>query len=346
MREDNPANVARWSSWRTCCIFPWLAPSGFIGSVRVRTAAASLLLTLGIGAANADPPLRKPDPPSSSAPSQPAIPASAPKSDGATLSRPASPVPIVRHVVFEGENLYRISLRYGVTMEALGRANGLADIHQVQAGQILVIPGAQAPAHAVERDLPPPPQPRAKPGARRRKEPLGPDQAPLTLSLPMVPSSDPFSWPVDGGTIRSGFGLRQGRLHAGVDIAAPGGSDVRASRDGTVVYSGHRFQGYGNVVMIDHRDGFMTVYAHNSENLVIVGDRVFRGQTIARVGATGNATGAHCHFEIRRDELALDPDPYCATDSARASSPVLAGVARAPLPLARSKKDDARGSLH
>ena len=111
------------------------------------------------------------------------------------------------------------------------------------------------------------------------------------------------------------FGSRHGRLHAGVDISAPQGADVLASRDGTVVYSGSRFRGYGNVVMIDHGDGFLTVYAHNSKNLVQMGERVARGQVIARVGATGNATGSHCHFEIRKGQVAVDPQRYASMDS-------------------------------
>ena len=67
--------------------------------------------------------------------------------------------------------------------------------------------------------------------------------------------------------------------------------------------------------MIDHGDGFVTVYAHNSRNLVREGEKVVRGQMIARVGATGNATGTHCHFEIRHDNLAIDPRKYLAASA-------------------------------
>jgi murein DD-endopeptidase MepM/ murein hydrolase activator NlpD len=134
--------------------------------------------------------------------------------------------------------------------------------------------------------------------------------SPKGISFNLIPSEEPFSWPVQGGIVRSPFGMRHGRQHAGIDICAQSGSPIYAARDGVVAYSGHKFRGYGNVVMIDHRDGFTTVYAHNTENIVHEGDPVVRGQMIARVGATGNATGSHCHFEIRNDNVSVDPRGY------------------------------------
>lgn len=133
---------------------------------------------------------------------------------------------------------------------------------------------------------------------------------PSGISFNLIPSEEPFSWPVQGGIVRSPFGMRHGRQHAGIDISAPSGSPIYAARDGVVAYSGHKYRGYGNVVMIDHGDGFITVYAHNRANLVHEGDLVVRGQMIAHVGATGNATGAHCHFEIRNDNISADPRGY------------------------------------
>ncbi len=138
------------------------------------------------------------------------------------------------------------------------------------------------------------------------------DIGPSGVTYTLIPSDDPFSWPVQGGMIFSPFGKRRGRLHAGVDIAAPYGTLVYAARDGLVTFSGRK-HGYGNVVIVDHGDGFATLYAHNSKNVVRQGDRVVRGQLIARVGATGNATGAHCHFEIRKTNIALDPTRYLSS---------------------------------
>lgn len=143
--------------------------------------------------------------------------------------------------------------------------------------------------------------------------------SPKGISFSLIPSDVPFSWPVQAGIVRSAFGMRHGRQHAGIDICAPAGSPIYAARDGVISYSGRKFRGYGNVVMIDHGDGFSTVYAHNTTNLVHEGDPVVRGQIIARVGATGNATGAHCHFEIRNDNISVDPRSYlsdCPEDDA------------------------------
>jgi murein DD-endopeptidase MepM/ murein hydrolase activator NlpD len=117
--------------------------------------------------------------------------------------------------------------------------------------------------------------------------------------------------PVDG-RISSAFGPRadpftgEPRHHAGVDFAAPEGSEIRAARAGRVVFAGPR-GGYGNAVEIDHGEGLTTLYAHASDLLVRSGDAVLAGQPIARVGMTGRATGAHLHFEVRQDHRPQDP---------------------------------------
>jgi murein DD-endopeptidase MepM/ murein hydrolase activator NlpD len=121
-----------------------------------------------------------------------------------------------------------------------------------------------------------------------------------------------FGWPLEPGTgvISSGFGLREGHPHEGIDIAAPAGAPVRAAADGEVVYCGHGVRGYGNLVILRHEPGFLTVYAHNEQNLCRQGERVARGQVIARVGQTGHATAPHLHFEVRFGEQPEDPIRY------------------------------------
>lgn len=99
------------------------------------------------------------------------------------------------------------------------------------------------------------------------------------------------------------------KKHRGVDIAAPIGTPIRAAADGTVIYSGSDIPGYGNMVIVDHGRGWATCYAHNSSNLVKMDQRVGAGQTIAKVGETGQATGPHCHFEVRHKYEAVDPMP-------------------------------------
>jgi murein DD-endopeptidase MepM/ murein hydrolase activator NlpD len=100
--------------------------------------------------------------------------------------------------------------------------------------------------------------------------------------------------------------LKDHRVHQGVDIAAPEGTEVRSLRKGKVVFSGWR-EGYGNTVIIDHGDGMMSKYAHNKQNLVKAGDEVDQATLIARVGSTGRSTGPHLHFEVINDGERVDP---------------------------------------
>jgi murein DD-endopeptidase MepM/ murein hydrolase activator NlpD len=118
--------------------------------------------------------------------------------------------------------------------------------------------------------------------------------------------------PAGGGSVSSGYGMRPDpftkkyRFHHGMDIAAPEGSDVKPVKEGNVIFSGEQ-KGYGNVVVIDHSDGFITKYAHNQLNLVKEGDRVTSNTVIARVGHTGRSTGSHVHFEVTYNGKYIDP---------------------------------------
>ncbi len=125
------------------------------------------------------------------------------------------------------------------------------------------------------------------------------------------PSSEKISmiWPLHGRKT-SDFGPRGKSVHQGIDLAAPKGTPVLASASGRVVYSGNGMKGYGKVVVIKHVNDLSTVYAHNSSLLVRMGDSVEQGQTIAKVGATGRATGPHLHFEIRRRGVPEDPRQF------------------------------------
>ena len=130
--------------------------------------------------------------------------------------------------------------------------------------------------------------------------------APPTTSPPS--SGSGFIWPVRG-TLISPYGQRWGRLHSGIDIAAPAGTPIAASASGTVAYSGS-MGGYGLIVVIQHAGGIATAYAHNSSNSVSVGQAVSQGQTIAAVGCTGHCFGDHVHFEVRVGGSPVDPMGY------------------------------------
>ena len=117
-----------------------------------------------------------------------------------------------------------------------------------------------------------------------------------------------LSWPLTG-PVSSGFGSRGGRLHAGVDIAVPIGTPVRAAADGTVAVAG-AVSGYGNAVYIEHAGGLFTRYGHLSRLQVRAGQAVKRGEQIALSGNTGNSTGPHLHFEVRPGNHPVDPRTY------------------------------------
>lgn len=130
-----------------------------------------------------------------------------------------------------------------------------------------------------------------------------------------------FYAPVDSAKISSEFGYRilrgERNWHSGVDFVVPEGTEVYAAAAGVVTQSGVIGNGaYGNVVVIDHGDGFLTYYAHNSRLLVKVGDVVKKGTLIALSGNTGNSTGPHCHFEVRLNGVKVNPFLYMARPGA------------------------------
>ena len=125
-----------------------------------------------------------------------------------------------------------------------------------------------------------------------------------------------FIWPVHG-VITSRFGYRNifgsTSYHGGLDIAVPYGASVLAADGGTVMFAGTATGAnwsYGNLVIIDHGNGKVTYYGHNSSVLVSAGDHVAQGQAIARAGSTGRSTGNHCHFEVRAGGIRVNPMDY------------------------------------
>jgi murein DD-endopeptidase MepM/ murein hydrolase activator NlpD len=127
-------------------------------------------------------------------------------------------------------------------------------------------------------------------------------------------ASSPSLWPVKGW-LTSGFGYRYSpwggdvRMHKGIDIAAPYGSDIFAPSDGVVIFSGGK-GGYGQAVIVDHGFGIKTLYGHNSQLFVAEGDMIKRGQKLASVGSSGSSTGPHLHYEIHVDGIPTDPMNY------------------------------------
>ncbi|MGA1600954.1 MAG: LysM peptidoglycan-binding domain-containing protein [Prochlorothrix sp.] len=137
-------------------------------------------------------------------------------------------------------------------------------------------------------------------------------QLPAVGADPFLPDevANGFIWPAQG-MLTSGYGWRWGRMHKGIDIAAPVGTPIVAASNGVVTFAGWNSGGYGNLVEIQHPDGTVTLYAHNSRILVRPGQRVGQGQQIAEMGSTGYSTGPHLHFEIHPSgQGAVNPMAY------------------------------------
>lgn len=132
------------------------------------------------------------------------------------------------------------------------------------------------------------------------------------LRIPGTLSTSALVWPLPG-KISSGYGKRGRRYHWGIDIPAPRGTPIRAAADGLIVISANGmrgYSGYGRIVLIDHGSGMRTLYAHTSSNDVRAGECIRAGEILGRVGATGNATGNHLHFEIRKNGKPVNPLNY------------------------------------
>lgn len=193
------------------------------------------------------------------------------------------------HPVAPGETVYRIARQYHVSPERLMAINGLGNPRDLRVGQLLIIP-----ADGVEDAS------------------TGPAGAAVFGSMDpwSVPRAErQFAWPVTAGVVSSPFGMRHGAMHDGVDIAAPSGTPVYAADDGAVIFAG-RLHGYGNVVIVQHSGGYVTVYGHNQRNLVSIGGNVARGHEIAEIGTSGRASGPNLHFEVRHHNQAENPLAY------------------------------------
>ena len=200
------------------------------------------------------------------------------------------------HVVRRGENLYRISLRYGVSITALKRLNHITDERDIKVGTKLVIPGRGAIAATPKR------APKHAKKTRRAHRHVTRKYTPR--------SSVRFKWPLKKVDISSRFGIRSNRKHDGIDLRAPKGTPIMASARGKVIFSGSGPTGYGNMIILKHSKRAITIYAHNKRNLAREGQVVKQGQLIAYVGRTGRATGYHLHFEIRINRKPVNPERY------------------------------------
>jgi murein DD-endopeptidase MepM/ murein hydrolase activator NlpD len=242
--------------------------------------------------------------------SAPANPAKPSKSPPARTTRPA-PKATARtpdacvHTVRSGETVARVASRHGVSRQDLVAVNQVGRSGTLRVGQRLKVPGCVKGTSSRDRiaslEI-------ARPEADLLLARVGPARVPtwLFLGVPQVGAHTvDFAWPVTG-TVASPFGRRRSGWHAGVDIKAATGTPIVAAAAGRVIFSGWA-RSYGRLIKIEHGNGFVTVYAHNQENLVAVGDQVEAGVVIATVGSSGRSSAAHLHFEIRHGDMVYDP---------------------------------------
>lgn len=192
----------------------------------------------------------------------------------------------IYHTVERHQTLYRICKTYGVDLREVASLNGISDPGRIQVGQRIFIPGARKvlKVDIYIEDV-------VEESGKREKR---------------VDTKLKFIWPVEG-KLTDRFDETEGKRHMGIDISSPTGTPIKASCGGRVIYSGNTIRGYGNLILIRHSEDYVSVYAHNEINLVDEGEYVEAGQVIGRIGRTGQATGPHLHFEIRKNNRPFDP---------------------------------------
>ncbi len=192
------------------------------------------------------------------------------------------PMPRVRgiiHNVKKGETLWRISKVYNVDLTKLVKVNRIADKTKIRVGQKLLIPGV-----------------------KKKKSVL--------RASSKSNSNASFIWPVKGQII-SYFNQKNNRItNKGINIQTKYGTNIASSRGGVVTFCAENLKGYGKTIVIDHNNGFVTIYAHNSQNLVKINDKVNQGTVIAKAGSSGRATETILHFQVRRWNRAQNPLYY------------------------------------
>lgn len=231
------------------------------------------------------------------------------------------------YTVKSGDSLYSIAQKHNVPVETLKQANGLTN-GAIRVGQSLTIPSAAGGTTQVAAVAPQSVKPATEapvktasiaPNEASNVKPYTPPQASNKViedaekDQSAAPSSTGISqmrWPVRGRVLAS-FGQREGTsVNDGIDIMVPEGTAVKAAENGVVIYAGDGLKEFGQTVLIRHDNGLVTVYGHNSQILVQRGQKVRRGEDIAKSGMSGNAKSPKLHFEVRKNSSPVNPSKY------------------------------------
>ena len=237
------------------------------------------------------------------------------------------------HVIASGESLYTIARLYNVTAQALVASNGLSSPDKIYVGQKIVVPGMKGSGAPKSTIAAATPVPATKPSGGTQaptvvadikpneSTPIASPQLlesntqPVNKPLvqpkaePKLSGADKFRWPVSGRVITD-FGNSKG---TGINIEAPEGAAIRAAENGQVIYVGSGVEGYGNLILIRHPNGYVSAYAHLKEMSVTKGDVVNRGDNIGSAGMTGGVSRPQLHFELRKGATPVDPVPLLAS---------------------------------
>lgn len=231
------------------------------------------------------------------------------------------------HVIASGESLYTIARLYNVTAQGIVSANGLSSPDKIYVGQKVVIPGmkgtpkttavpasaakgAATQAPVVVADIKPnDTTPIASRDLIETDTPVVNKPLVQPKAEPKLSGADKFRWPVSGRVITD-FSNSKG---TGINIEAPEGAAIRAAENGQVIYVGSGVEGYGNLILIRHPNGYVSAYAHLKEMTVGKGDVVNRGDNIGSAGMTGGVSRPQLHFELRKGATPVDPVPLLAS---------------------------------
>lgn len=189
---------------------------------------------------------------------------------------PAGPagIPGIYHRVEKGQTLWRISKLYDADLDELARVNRIPEASNIEIGQLIFVPHAS------------------------------------TIKIPATAAGEDFIWPVRGRVIAAFNQTYNNMINKGINIQPYGNFNVSASRSGKVVFSSPNFKGFGRTVILEHPDGFLTVYARNSEIFARLGDNVRRGEVIAKAGSPARDKPGYLHFEIRKGHIPQNPRFY------------------------------------
>ena len=207
------------------------------------------------------------------------------------------------YVVRRGDTISSIASQHNENIHAIARLNALRPPYIIYVGQNIFLPNSVQLGTKTENLV--------KNSALNRASKAGntPRKAKV-FSAPPAISGEGFLWPVTGKVLSYYGGKSAGLQNDGINIAAPRGAPVRAAENGVVAYSGNELRGFGNLLLLKHSDGWITAYAHNDKLMVKRGDKIKKGQIIARVGSSGSVQNPQLHFELRKGKKAIDPIKY------------------------------------